>query len=241
LVNVGKVTIAYVRASDPDLTRLRTWLDHLKIDIFHRRPDETFDLVFRLMVVANSAALRRAVKRMDRQRELVSEFFCRGNWQWRAGGNTHAQLRERRNIFHFAKRLVEERHTRENRRVCFCDVGENSARRSVLTKNKRHTAGDQGREQIAESVGMRNRNDAEVKIGIGDTHRIANLVAISQELFAAKSNCARRGGGFRSELEKHGWIVSPMSCSCRCPHRQNLEVPAASDGGSYNATRITNF
>src|SRR2546430_1573126 len=92
---------------------------------------------------------------MDRQRELLSEFFCRGNWQRCASGDTHAQLGERRNILHFAKRLIEERHTRENRRVCFCDVGENSAGRSVLTNNKRHAACDQGREQIAESVGMR--------------------------------------------------------------------------------------
>ena len=130
---------------------------------------------------------------MDRQRELLSEFFCRGNWQRCASGDTHAQLGERRNIFHFAKRLIEERHTRENRRVCFCDVGENSAGRSVLTNNKRHAACDQGREQIAESVGMRNRNDAEIKIDTGDAHRVADLIAISQKLFTAKPNGARCG------------------------------------------------
>jgi len=32
-----------------------------------------------------------------------------------------------------------------------------------------------------------------------------------------------------------------MRCSCRCPHRQNFQIPAASDGGSYNASRFADF
>src|SRR5437762_8123199 len=32
-----------------------------------------------------------------------------------------------------------------------------------------------------------------------------------------------------------------MRCSCPCPHRQNFQIPAASDGGSYNASRFANF
>ena len=41
---------------------------------------------------------------------------------------------------------------------------------------------------------MGDRNDAEVKIDLGDSHCLANLVAIGEKLFAAKSDRARRGG-----------------------------------------------
>ena len=37
-----------------------------------------------------------------------------------------------------------------------------------------------GVSKIAESVGMRNRNDAEIEIGVGNSFRVANLIAIRE-------------------------------------------------------------
>ena len=47
-----------------------------------------------------------------------------------------------------------------------------------------------GVSKIAETVRMRDRNDAEIQIGIANSHRLANLIAIGQKLFAAKANRA---------------------------------------------------
>ena len=55
-VRLGKITVAYGRASDADLTRLCAGIDHFKSDILHRGADETFDLVLCLAIVTNPAA-----------------------------------------------------------------------------------------------------------------------------------------------------------------------------------------
>src|SRR6476620_515395 len=81
---------------------------------------------------------------------------------------------------------------------------------------------------------MRNRNNPEVHVAIGDPHRLANVLAICQELFAAKTDCPRCTGGARSELQEYRRIFAPGNCSCRCPQLQNLDSTAAGNGGSYN-------
>ena len=86
---------------------------------------------------------------------------------------------------------------------------------------------------------MRNWDDAEVRVALADAHCVANVLAIGQQLFAAKTDRARRGGRPRRELQQRGSIVAPivrpnLCCSCRRLRRQNLDVPAAGDGGSYN-------
>ena len=50
-----------------------------------------------------------------------------------------------------------------------------------------------GVSKIAETVGMRDRDHAEIQIVIGNSHRVANLIAIGQQLLAAKANRPRRG------------------------------------------------
>lgn len=49
---------------------------------------------------------------------------------------------------------------------------------------------------------MGNRNDAEVEVRVGDSFRLANLIAIREQLFAAKTDRAGRGGGSRRQFEK---------------------------------------
>ena len=46
--------------------------------------------------------------------------------------------------------------------------------------------------KIAETIGMRDRNDAEIQIGIANSHGLADLIAIGQKLFAAKERAAVR-------------------------------------------------
>ena len=65
-----------------------------------------------------------------------------------------------------------------------------------------------GVSKIAESVGVRDRNDAEIQIGIGNSHRLANLIAIGQKLFAAKANDAAARRSFRGQFEKR-WRPVP--------------------------------
>jgi len=112
---------------------------------------------------------------MDRQRDLSREFFCRGNWHG-APAEIHNAHFGSGGYFSFRKTLDRRAAYPGNRRVCFCDVGENSARRSVLTKNKRHTAGDQGREQIAESVGC--------EIGMTPKLRSASEIPIVSQIWS---------------------------------------------------------
>jgi hypothetical protein len=49
---------------------------------------------------------------------------------------------------------------------------------------------------------MGNWNDAEIAIGLSDTHRLANIFAIGQELFAPEPDCARRSGCAGGKFEK---------------------------------------
>ena len=139
---------------------------------------------------------------MDRQSEFLPKSLCDYDWQRRAGGDAKSELRQWWGIFYFAKSLIENGGTGKNGRMCFRKIAEDCARSAVLTQHHRHAAGDQRREQVAEAVGVRNRNDAEVKVDFGNSHRLADLVAIGQELFALKSNCARRRGRAGSEFEK---------------------------------------
>ena len=87
---------------------------------------------------------------------------------------------------------------------------------------------------------MRNWDDAKIQVALADAHRLANVLAIGQQLFAAKTDCARGGSRPGSKLQQRGPIVAPIVrqpvfCSCRRPRRQNLHVFAARDGGSYIA------
>src|SRR5438067_13225708 len=86
---------------------------------------------------------------------------------------------------------------------------------------------------------MRNRDNPEVQVAIGDRNRLANVPAICQELFAAKTNCAGRAGGTGCEFEEDWRIFAPGNCWYRYPHRQNLDHTAAGDGGSYDAGYVT--
>jgi hypothetical protein len=101
-------------------------------------------------------------------------------------------------VFHFTKRLIENRHSRENSCVAADKIGENGAWCSVTTDHHRHAARDQWREEIAETVRVRNRDNSEIQIVVGDSHGLANLIAIGQKLLAAKANrawCSCCAGG----------------------------------------------
>ena len=51
----------------------------------------------------------------------------------------------------------------------------------------------------------------EVQIALGDSHRVANLFAIGDQLFAAKTDRARRGRGAGSELQEATGAFSPVN------------------------------
>ena len=108
--------------------------------------------------------------------------------------NAKAQSIESRNIAQFAESLIEHRHSGKDSRPAALQVVKDCARKWVGTQNHGNAECNQRRNQIAEAVGMRNRNDCEINVGISNSHRCADIVAIRQQLFAAKTDHARLCG-----------------------------------------------
>src|ERR1043166_3571847 len=131
---------------------------------------------------------------MDWELEFFTKFSRHRNWQWRSGGNANAQLRYPRYTPHLRERLKKNRRAGENCRAAARKIDKQGTRRPVSAQNQRDTARYQRCEQIAESIGVRNRYRAEVKIDIFDSHRLADLIAIGQQLLAPKPNRACRFG-----------------------------------------------
>ena len=151
-------------------------------------PTKPCSIECRLAVVANAAAFRRAVERMNRQPEFCAELLRHRQRQRRAGRDTKPEIRQRRHVLHFAERLVEDRHAREDRRVRPREIVQHRARHAVLAQRERNASRDQRRDQVAKAVRMRDGNDAEVQVAIGDPHRRADLLAIREQLRAAEAN-----------------------------------------------------
>jgi hypothetical protein len=79
---------------------------------------------------------------MNRQSESFPEFFRDRNLQGRTSGNAKPKLWQHRNIFHFTKRLIKDRHAGKDGRIRLCEIVKNSARGSVLAQNHCHAARD---------------------------------------------------------------------------------------------------
>ena len=132
---------------------------------------------------------------MDCQIELFLEFLRDRIRERRSGRNAEPKLRQGGNMFHFTKCLIENRHSWENCCLAADKIGENGAWCSITTDDHRHTARDHWREEITETVRVRDRDNAEIQIVVHDSHGRANLIAIGQKLLAAKANSAWRGCG----------------------------------------------
>src|SRR6266487_1655889 len=125
-------------------------------------------------------------------------------------------------MFHFTKCLIENRHSGENSRVAAREIGENGSRSPVATDDQWNTAYNQRCKKITEPVGVGDRDDAEIQIGLGNFHRVANLIAIGQKLFAAKANsarCSRSAGGKLQEIWR---VLAPIRCCAGCLQPNDL-------------------
>ena len=180
LIRFRKIAIGDAGAAHLNLARRRVWVEQFNADAFHRLPDKPFPLICCFALVTDPAAFRRTVERVDAQVELFPEFLRDRTRKRRACRNAEPQLRQHRNVFHFAECLIENRHSGKNCGVAADEIGEDRTRCSVAAHDHRYTACNQRREQIAEPIGMRDRNHAKIQIGIANTHRIANLIAIGQ-------------------------------------------------------------
>src|SRR5207248_1832522 len=58
-------------------------------------------------------------------------------------------------------------------------------------------------------------------VGIANSHRVANLIAIGQQLMTAKTNRARRGGCAGGKFQQHGRRPVPLCCSVGCAQPRN--------------------
>ena len=130
---------------------------------------------------------------MDQQLEFLEKLLCHRTGKRRTGGNAKPQLPQRRDVMHIAKRLIKDWRSRKHCCISAREISQHSARRSVAANDHRHTAHDQRREQITEAIRMRDRNHTKIQIGIANSHAIANLIAVGQQLLASKPNCTRRG------------------------------------------------
>src|SRR6266404_7540231 len=63
----------------------------------------------------------------------------------------------------------------------------------ITAQHHRDATDEQRRDQVAETVGVRQRDDAEIQVVCADSHRLANLEGIGQKLFAPETDGARRG------------------------------------------------
>ena len=142
--------------------------------------------------------------------KLLQEFLRDWNRERRACGNAEPKLWQHGNIFHFTERLIENGHPWKNCCITVGEIGEDGAWRSVAADDYWHTAHNQWCKKVAETIGMRDRNDAEIQIGIANSHRLADLIAIGQKLFAAKANEPRHGRRSRRQFEKRWRPVPPI-------------------------------
>ena len=111
----------------------------------------------------------------------------------RSAGKVHNRSLGKQKNFTPSRQTPDKKGVPEEVVTFVRQIGQHGTRQSIAAQHHRHAAGKQRGKQIAETVGMRNGNDAEVKIDVGNSHRPANLIAIGQQLFAAKTNRARRG------------------------------------------------
>src|SRR5262249_54903742 len=113
------------------------------------------------------------------------------------------------------------------------EISQHSARRSVTADDHRHTAHDQRREQITEAIRMRDRNHTKIQIGVADSHGIANLITIRQQLLASKENCTRRVGCSGGKLQ-NGRLPIPSRRSADGPEPRYLWGGSAGNSGHYS-------
>src|SRR6266508_994596 len=137
-------------------------------------------------------------------------------------------------MFHFTKCLIENRHSGENSRVAARKVGENRSRSPVATDDQWNTARNQRRKKITEPIGVGDRDDAEIQIGLGNFHRVANLIAIGQKLFAAKAISARCSGSAGGKPQESWRILAPIRCSAGCLQPNDIWCAFAGGSGHYS-------
>src|SRR3954454_1421829 len=75
IVGFGKIAVAHCCAANANLAGRLRWTDKLNIDTVHRLADKTVLERCALPIVANSAAFRCAVERMDRLTEFLEKSF----------------------------------------------------------------------------------------------------------------------------------------------------------------------
>src|SRR5438045_5758217 len=101
----GKITVACRSAMHSELSRLTVFFQLLEGHTLHRRANEPFHFALRFAVVADPAALRRAVERMNRLAEFFSKLPCNIQRQRRARRDAQTQSAQPRQVTHFAERL----------------------------------------------------------------------------------------------------------------------------------------
>ena len=139
---------------------------------------------------------------MYRLAKFLPKLLRHSRCQRCTGGNAEPQLRQYGDIFHFTKRLIENRHSGKDRCIGTGKIGKHSPRQPIPAQHHWHATGDQRREQVTESVRMRNWDDAEIQIGIANSHRVANLIAIGQEVLAPESDRPRGSRRARGQFKK---------------------------------------
>jgi len=110
---------------------------------------------------------------MNGQLESLPELFGDVDGQRSPGRDAKPKLRQFWNIRHVSERLIENRHTRENSCAGSVQVGDDGAGQSIPAQHHRNTTDDERGQQVTEPVRVRNRNDAEVQIFLGNAHGVA--------------------------------------------------------------------
>src|SRR4051794_15039049 len=80
IVGVGKITVARCGCANSDPAWTGAGFEKIRISSIHRSADKSRFFEARFAVVANAAALRRAIKRMDPAAKLLPEFTRDFEW-----------------------------------------------------------------------------------------------------------------------------------------------------------------
>ena len=177
-VPLGKIAVAHRGAANADLAGGCGWLHKFNLHALHRAADQTVVERCAILVVANSTAFRSTIKGMNRLLEFFEKLFRHSTRKRSPGRNAQPKLWQGGHIVQIAKGLIKDRRAGKNRCVRPSKVGKNGSRCSIPADHHRHTARDQGRKQITKPIGVRDRDHAKIQIAIGNSHRLANLIAI---------------------------------------------------------------
>ena len=174
------------------------------------RPTKPSSFARRLAVVADAATLRCTIEGMNWLSEFLAKLARRPPGSAARRRKCTAAVSAAAAFPPFHRTPGKTAAFREHRGFGPRQIIEHRARHPIAADRHRHAANQQRRDQVAEAVGMRQRDDREIQVRLGDSHRVANLPGIGEQLRAAETDRTRRGCRAGGEFEQDRLALLPI-------------------------------